>query len=333
MYVDEFEVSSLSRGSKLCDFLEITPLPDGNTLKLPLLAARGKSDGVVLSVLAGVHGDEYEGIQAIREVFARLDTDVMQGTFIGVPMLNPPAVQVGTRSSPIDGLNLARTFPGDANGTVSQRIAHHVAERIIAPADFMIDLHTAGAKYTMPLFCGYSHRDSPRSEKSREAALAFGSAGADVVVGHTVRSGVTRVNRGTTVEEAGKRGIPCLYTESTGGGWLRPDVMSFYVAGVINVMKHLSILPGQPVRRAPEHYLVGPGYQILAPLSGFLLPKVSVLDQVKAGDLLGTLVGMLGETLAEIRSEYDGWVTMIRSTPMIYSGELAYVLVLTEPAE
>ena len=333
MYFWEFEASSLSRGSRVSEFLEITPLPDGSTLKIPLLAARGESDGPVISVLAGVHGDEYEGIQAIRDVFAQLDTGLMHGTFIGVPVLNPPAVQVGTRNSPIDGLNLARTFPGDADGTVSQRIAHHVAERIIAPADFMIDLHTAGAKYTMPLFCGYGHGDSPRSEKSREAALAFGAAGADVVVGHTARPGVTRVNRGTTVEEAGKRGIPCLYTESTGGGWLRPDVVSFCTAGVINVMKHLSILPGQPVRREPKQHLVGPGYQILAPLSGFLVSKVSLLEQVKAGDLLGTLVGMLGETLAEIRSEYDGWVTMIRTTPMIYAGELNYLLVLAQAAD
>lgn len=330
MYIGEFGASSLTEGSKVTDFLEITPLPDGSMLKIPLLAARGDSNGPVISVLAGVHGDEYEGIQAVRDVFAQLDTSMMRGTFIGVPVLNPPAVQARTRNSPVDGLNLARTFPGDANGTVSQRIAHHVAERIIAPADFMIDLHTAGAKYTMPLFCGYGHRDSPRSEKSREGALAFGAVGGDVVVGHTVKPGVTKVNRGTTVEEAGKRGIPCMYTESTGGGWLRPDVVSFYTAGVINVMKHLSILPGQPDRSEPKHYLVGPGYLILSPLSGFLVSKVGLLDQVKAGDLLGTLVGMLGETLAEIRSEYDGWMTMIRSTPMIYVGELTYKLVLME---
>jgi len=333
MYIEKFEARSLARGSKVKDLLDITPLPDGSMLRLPLLAVRGESDGPVISVLAGVHGDEFEGIQAIREVFAQLDPAVVHGTFIGVPVINPPAVQVGTRNSPVDGLNMARTFPGDANGTVSQRIAYHVAERIIAPADFMIDLHTAGAKYTMPLFCGYGHRDSPQSEDSREAALVFGAAGADVVVGHTVRPGVTRVNRGTTVEEAGKRGIPCLYTESTGGGGLRPEVVSFYVDGVINVMEHLSVLPEEPVRREPGQVLVGPGCQILAPLSGFLVSKVRLLDQVKAGDLLGTLVGMLGETLAEIRCEYDGWVTMIRTTPIIYAGELSYVLVLKEAVE
>lgn len=329
MHIGEFDPSSLTRGSKESCFLEITPLPDGNMLKIPLLAARGESDGPMISVLAGVHGDEFEGIKAIRDVFAQLDTRVMHGTFIGVPVVNPPAVQVGTRKSPIDGLNLARTFPGDAKGTVSQRIAHQVAERIIGPADFMIDLHTAGSKYIMPLFSGYGHRDSPESEKSREGALAFAAAGADVLVGHT---GPPR-NRGTTVEEAGKRGIPSMYTESTGGGWLRPEVVSFYTTGVINVMKLLAILPGEPVKREPKRYLVGPDYEISAPVSGFLVSEVGLLDQVKAGDLLGTLVGMVGETLAEIRSEGEGWVTTMRATPVIYSGELTYVLVSKEATD
>jgi len=329
--MDAFEIDNLARGSKESGFLEITPLPDGNVLKIPFLAARGQNDGPVISVLAGVHGDEYEGIQAVREVFARLDTSLMHGTFVGLPVVNPPAVQVGTRNSPVDGLNLARTFPGDAHGTVSQRIAYHVGERIIAPADLMIDLHTAGARYTMPLYCGYYiHDEAQITEKSRAAVLAFGAVGADVVVKHTTRPWVTgeRGRCGSTVEVAGRKGIPCLYTESTGGGWLRPEVVSFYAAGVVNVMKHLAILPGQPVRREPAQVLMGPHHEILAPLSGFLVSEVGLLEPVKAGQRLGTLVGMRGEILAEVRAEHDGRVTMIRATPVIYSGEMAYALIL-----
>lgn len=334
MAVSDFLMDAVRKGGKMTGFLKITKLPNGSTLRLPVLAAKGRNDGRVLTVLAGVHGNEFAGIQAIRDVFSKLDPESMQGAFIGAPILNPPAVQAVRRNSPIDGLNLARSFPGDAKGTVSQRIACLVAERIIASSDFVIDLHTAGVSNTMPFFCGYSHdlypHDSVIRAESREGALAFGAVGADVIVGHSWKSGVTKVNRGTSLEEASNRGIPSIYTESSGAGCLNPDAVSFYARGVLNVMKHLSILPDKPDIAKPKLFLVGPGYQVLAPQSGFLLPKVDLLDKVRAGDVLGVLVGLFGETVAQLVSEYDGWITAKRCTPIVFSGVECFRMVLDE---
>ena len=93
-----------------------------------MLAAAGHGDGPTLAVLAGVHGDEYEGIRAIPRIFRALDQADLRGRLIAVPVCNVPAYRTATRSSPIDGLNLARVFPGDPRGTVTQRIAHVVTE-------------------------------------------------------------------------------------------------------------------------------------------------------------------------------------------------------------
>jgi len=337
MATSDFSVDILRKGEKKMGFLRITKLPNGSTLRLPILAAKGKSGGKVLTVLAGVHGNEFAGIQAIRDVFSKLDPEAMRGAFIGVPIVNPPAIQAVSRNSPIDGLNLARSFPGNVKGTVSQRIAHIVSERIIAQAHFVIDLHTAGVNNTMPLFCGYSHNlypnDSVIRTQSQEGALAFGAGGADIVVGHTCKPGVTKVNRGTSLEEASNRGIPSIYTESTGGGWLDPDAVSFYIIGVLNVMKHLSILPDKPIVAKPKLFLVGPGYQVVAAKSGFLLPKVDLLDEVRAGDVLGVLVGLFGEPVAQLISEYDGWITAKRTTPIVFPGVECFRLVLDEGEE
>lgn len=333
MNKSEFNLRNLKAGSKIAEYLAVTSLPDGSTLRIPCMVVRGQHDGPVLAVLAGVHGDELEGILAIHEVFAQLDPGLIQGTFVGVPVSNPPAVLAGTRESPVDGLNLARTFPGSPSGTLSQRLAQTLAETIIAPADFMIDLHTAGTRYTMPLYCGYYVHDDPLVlDKSRAAALAFAAAGAEVVVEHTVRPWVSGdpASCGSSVEEAGRRNIPCMYTESTGGGWLRPEVVSFYVAGVINVMRHLSILLEPPHEGMSGRHLVGPRYKILMPESGFLVPRVALLDFVEAGDCLGTVIDPLGRVVTEVRSERSGWVTMMRAHPVVYAGEMAYELVAGE---
>ncbi len=85
---------------------------------LPGLIARGAQPGRLLVAIAGVHGDEYEGMDAIRRCFAELDPKEMTGAFVGIPVANPFAYEARVRATPssYDGLNLARVFPGDPAG-------------------------------------------------------------------------------------------------------------------------------------------------------------------------------------------------------------------------
>ena len=76
-----------------------------------------------------------------------------------VPICNVPAYESVLRSSPIDGLNLARVFPGDSSGTITQRIAYWIAQKLIKPADFVIDLHSGGVTAEIPSLIGFTHSD------------------------------------------------------------------------------------------------------------------------------------------------------------------------------
>ena len=136
--------------------------------------------GPTLLVLGGVHGDEYEGPHAVRTVFRELAADQLRGTFIGVPVTNVPAFEAGTRGSPLDGLNLARVFPGSRTGTPTERIAYQVG-CLIGRCDQLIDLHSSGTHAAMPTLAGYYANDSEVGWRSRAAAFAFG---APVVWGH-----------------------------------------------------------------------------------------------------------------------------------------------------
>src|SRR5258706_158289 len=84
------------------------------SLSLPVLLARGARGGRTLVTTANIHGDEYEGVRAIFEVFDELDTGEMSGNWLAVPVANPPAFWNASRTSPIHCVKLARAFPGAA---------------------------------------------------------------------------------------------------------------------------------------------------------------------------------------------------------------------------
>src|SRR3954469_961915 len=250
--MERFDLGRLRSGSRDSFALPVMHLPDGNDLWLPVLAAAGQADGPTLAVLAGVHGDEYEGVRAIPQIFRALDLAQLRGRLIMVPVCNIPAYRTATRSSPIDGLNLARVFPGDARGTVTQRIAHALTEQVIAPANQLIDLHSAGVAYSMPTLVGYPYADTPHGQASRAAALAFGC---DVVWAHPPDPSAG----GRTISAAEAVGIPWIYPEAARGGRTLPQDVECYRSGVLNVMRHLGMLPGQPITQPLRCHLLGAG--------------------------------------------------------------------------
>jgi len=317
---DIFDRARLNSKEKM--YFDVTVLPDGSAVRLPLMVVHGREPGKILLVLGAIHGDEHEGPQTVREIFDVLNPEGLVGKFVGVPTANPPAHRVSTRESPIDHLNLARIFPGRSNGTVSERIAYHIA-KMISMSDFLIDLHSSGAGLDSPTLCGYSAIKGEAGRMSKEAAMVFGTP---VVWEHP-----GEVPPGRTLSVAAERGIPSLYTETSGGGWLSKDAVVCYKNGVLNVMKYLGMLPGLKLEAGKvKHYIVGGGDldkdSVTASSSGFLLSQVEVLDQVRQGDILGRIIDPLGETRQEIRAPSDGYVVFMKANPIVYSGESIYLL-------
>jgi predicted deacylase len=321
----EFDPGTLSQGFCHRLYLELGTSLDGQPFGVPLLAARGVS-GPTLVVLACVHGDEFEGMAAIHEVFRRLEPERLRGTLLAVPTLNLPAAAAVHRFSPVDHLNLARTFPGRPDGTVTERIAYHTDRHLIARADLLVDLHSAGSRYSMPTLCGYCTLGDDVGERARAAAHAFG---APVVWQHD------EVPPGRTLSAAHARGIPSVYAETTGGTWLRAADVAVYVRGLFNLLRHLGMLEGAPEPTGCSILLRGGGdldFAIPADTSGYLLSAVELLDVVESGDLLGTVYDVYGAPVQEIRAPHGGQVVMRRETPVIFIGELAYALTSAERA-
>lgn len=324
--IEDFNPDSVPAGAIQPFFLQLSRSGNRENWGIPVLIAQGKRPGKTLVVFAGVHGDELEGVQAIHEVFLQLDAGALTGRVIAVTVSNLAAYRVTKRISPIDMLNLARSFPGRKDGTITERIAYYLSELILPHADFFIDLHSSGLTYVLPTMIGYDASDTPQGTISKEAALHFGTP---VMWGHR------EISPGRSLSVAITRNIPWLYVEAPSGGRVSEKDLPYYINGIFNLLKHLQMLPGIVERCPPEVHLIGTGdldRTIAVDSEGFFVPKVRVLDKVGPNQVVGVVRDLFGQTIEEVRTEHGGLVGMLRAIPVVNPGESVCLVVDRGPS-
>ncbi len=318
-----FEVAAATRERR---GLAIPAGVDAGDVRLPLLVLRGAHDGPTALLLGGVHGDEPEGISAASACWRDIDPAMLRGTLLVLPQANLPAWQAGTRVSGIDGLNLARSFPGSLDGTLTQRIAHTISG-LIRRTDVLIDLHSAGLHYAMPFLAGAYAADNALGRRCTAAALAFG---APVFWAHP------DIAPGRSLSVAVEHDVVNLYVECGGGGRVRRAHYDAYRQGVQRVLAACGLLPALPSPPPPALRLRSTGdldTWLTAEVSGLLLEHVGLLDRVQTGDLLGTIVDPGdGSVLQRLEAPFDGVVVMLRRTARVDAGDGVCMLALPEVA-
>lgn len=299
----------------------------GSDRALRLVTLTGDRSGPTLAVLGSIHGDELEGPLAITALLDRLAGTSLRGRLIALPVSNPDAVAAGTRCTPSDGKNLARCFPGDIGGSVTEALAALITKHAITPADALVDLHSAGTASESPLFCGYSDSPGDLGARSEAMALAFG---APVVWRHAPPT-----PPGRTISEAEAQGTPAIYLEANGGPFPPQEVIDAYTDGVLKVMAHLDMIDSAPPASPPPLRLHGSGDTdaptVAAPVAGLLTRHVNPLDRVEAGQLCYTIRDAGGAVVAEVRAEATGLPVFLRRARWTEAGEL--LLVQAQPDE
>jgi predicted deacylase len=136
--------TAIAPGKSATVNFEVAKLYTRNTLEVPIIIERSKKPGPVVLITAGIHGDEINGVEIVRQIIAKGINKPKIGTTICVPVVNVFGFLNMDRLFP-DGRDLNRVFPGFANGSLASRVADFVMKELVPHVDFVMDFHTGGA--------------------------------------------------------------------------------------------------------------------------------------------------------------------------------------------
>lgn len=131
-------------GKKTVLNLDIARLHTRTKLEVPIIIQRAREDGPVLLLNAGIHGDEVNGVEIVRQAITGKINVPEKGTVICIPVLNIFGFLNKERAFP-DGKDLNRVFPGTKNGSLASRFAYFFMKEIIPHVDYCVDFHSGGA--------------------------------------------------------------------------------------------------------------------------------------------------------------------------------------------
>ena len=204
--------------------LEVARMADGTDIRLPVLVLVGSAPHPRLLMVAGVHGDEYEGIAAQLELWHALAPAQLAGTVVMVPVANPPAFRARRRCSLVDPLDMNRLFPGDATGSLTQRLAHRLFADILPGTDLVLSMHGWSAGGVVVPYVEYPSNTEVHAV-SRAAACAFGLEYVEALAFLSGRLGPV----------ANRAGYPAIEAEIGGLNTTQPEGRALYRRGSLNV--------------------------------------------------------------------------------------------------
>lgn len=304
-------------GSKNSGYLQVPAGIDKGT-GIPITLIHGKRTGPVLALVAGTHGYEYPGMSALQSVGQSLDPDTLAGTVILVHIANPPSFRGRTiYYSPVDGKNLNRVYPGNAKGTLSERIAFVITQEIIKRADFLVDLHAGdGNEALMPFVYMPVTGITKLDIAARGMAIAFG-------LDHIVIDKITLPPPEQSVftdQTALTLGIPAITTETGQLGYNDEHSIALAEKGIGNLLRHLGMLEGH--QRPPGEIVWLYDYEVLkSPNTGFFRASVGPGEIIQADAVVGTVMDDFGNVINVIKSPFAGIVNYVLGTPPVTTDE------------
>ena len=255
--------------------------------KWPYIAIAGEASGPTVLVTAGIHAAEYTGIEAAIRLGRGIDPTHVRGILLVLPLLNRPGFyERSVYVNPEDGDNLNRVFPGDPKGRWGERFAHRLLTEIVTRCEYAIDLHAGDLIEDLTPFVIYRETgEAALDERIRKMASAYGARWA-------VKSAPTGERPGSLYALAALNGVASMLAESGGRGLLiEQDVDPPTVVKSFDWLR--------------------------SPLEGIFHTRVSVEQQVKAGDVVGELVDLVGEPLATVKAPATGVVLFVVTSPAI----------------
>jgi len=305
------------RGQKATGVIPVPPGSDAGT-NIPVAVVHGARPGPVLALVAGAHGTEYASIIALEKMIALLDPAQISGTVVIVPLVNLASFeQKVAHVNPVDGKSMNRFYPGNPNGTQTERASYAITRQVVEPCDHLIDLHGGDLDESLRPYSYWTVTGNQAQDQvSREMALSFGL---DTIIISTDRPKDPAASR-YLENTATTRGKASLTAEAGHAGTVETDDVNALVNGCVNVMRYLQMLPGVPA--VIEHPVwVERIAGITSDQTGMFYPLVKRGTYVEKGMLVGYVTDYVGKTVLEARAPEAGVVLYLRAVPSMTKGE------------
>ncbi|MFQ3180956.1 MAG: putative deacylase [Polaribacter sp.] len=294
--------------------LEVAKLHTRTTVKVPVIIERSENPGPVVLLLAGIHGDETNGVGIIREIIDLGINKPKNGTIICIPVFNIFGYLIQTREFP-DGRDLNRTFPGALNGSLASQFAYQFTKEIAPFVDYIIDFHTGGGERDNIAQIRCSEND----DKALELAKVFNPP--IIVFSNNIAKSLR-----DTLHKMGKT---VLLFEGGKSKELNPTIINEGVNGTKNVLIRLGVIEGTLiVREAP--IFVKKAKWLRAFHSGMFKIKVANGSFVRKKDVLGVIQDPFGEFKKKIYAPFDGHIFCINKTPIVNKGDALFHMSIEE---
>jgi predicted deacylase len=275
------------RGQRAEGWLDLGYRPDSSPIRTPVILVNGADDGPALWIQAGIHGDEYDGTVAIWRALEHVDPATLRGTLILFPAINSSAYETSSRVSPIDGLDINRVFPGDPRGTYTRRLAYLNETLVMEHADYLVDLHGGGNEFGVVYYTLFHAAPNEAGRASERLAKAAGSRLVWASDDEWLRSGLfTRVT---------KAGIGAMLVECGGEGRLHEQNVADHTRSLVNMMRHLRMIDGEPDAPAEDDYVMMRSADFFqSTMGGVITPLVRLGEEVQQGQPLVQIRDLFG---------------------------------------
>jgi len=306
--------------SKTIDF-SIAKLYTSTKVEIPIIIERANTPGPTILITAGIHGDEINGVEIVRQVIAKKINVPKKGTIICIPILNVFGFLNANRVFP-DGRDLNRVFPGSKSGSLASRFAYHFTKKILPLADYCLDFHTGGASR----FNASQIRIHPGNYNLMKLARVFNAP-------FTVFSPNLSKSYRSTCD---KMEIPILLFEGGKSLDSNKHIVKDGVDGVMRFLDHLGLLQDEFEATQPEKpsVIIKKSRWIRAQKSGLLHVKIDCNKYVENGEFLATITDPYGKMRFKVLAPNSGYIININQAPIVHQGDAVFhISTLATPTE
>lgn len=305
--------------------IPVGSMSSGMQISLPYLAIRGAKPGKTLWLHGQVHGDEINGMLAALRFARSLDPSAMTGNVVVTPTGNPHALDIRRKRNPYDDLDLDQTYPGNAHGLISERLAHALMQEIQGTADLLVNLHTMNALFDSRVYAVYKvHPDSPLPEAQMLRLISLFEPNVACRMDVGGKGELPGNIAGALDYQCLALGIPAFMLELGGGSRYEAHNVAQAEKGFARLAAQLGILPAQAgdtpppsVRRVTKR-----GWLTFAK-GGLFVPEVEAGATLAASTVLGHSIDLYGNPQETMQLAHDGIIIGLRRDPVVHTGERA----------